>query len=538
MSHFLFDNDLNENLDSLDYEIDIDNADIMNYKGYFVENEEEEEQKFFEYGAHFPYKLLYYQLEYLKIEREEMEKEEKEEEKINENNPNNNNNESIFQKLSNSFKLNTQEKSRNRNHSEVKKNIITKDENKDKEDDKKRKKTKSSTMMKINKREFDKNEKDKLTENLGFFSSFISKLIQNTNSNNNNKENNNSNQKNNNKYEKKIKNNKSNTSKKKGTLSNNNDNNKNLIPNSIKAINYISGFKKNLNSDINNNLKLKNITSRNNNLKNPKNTKNQIETKSKNEKKENKKKLTISTNIKEPQFKIRKSIPETNKIQSLLSNITYSNKSRNKNLINNNLTNTKSNLGSDKEKNIESLTQQNISSNNNFISFNQQINSSKLKQKEKSKNTVNKLIQKNNKNNAHLQKKEKNNFHLKLNNIFQNTQKKLEEEIKKTLELKELNNKNTNQKRDSVNIVKNLNYSSRRINSQNKNQNPNSRNRLNSKKYSAKTATNDLNNRPHTISPNNNNDKLKEKLLQFTPNQIRSLSKKMFLIVLKKKILK
>ena len=114
----------------------------------------------------------------------------------------------------------------------------------------------------------------------------------------------------------------------------------------------------------------------------------------------------------------------------------------------------------------------------------------------------------------------------------------MEEEIKKTLELKELNNKNTNQKRDSVNIVKNLNYSSRRINSQNKNQNPNSRNRLNSKKYSAKTATNDLNNRPHTISPNNNNDKLKEKLLQFTPNQIRSLSKKMFLIVLKKKILK
>jgi hypothetical protein len=130
MSHFLFDNDLNENLDSLDYEIDIDNADIMNYKGYFVENEEEEEQKFFEYGAHFPYKLLYYQLEYLKIEREEMEKEEKEEEKINENNSNNNNNESIFQKLSNSFKLNTQEKSRNRNHSEVKKKNIKKNEKK------------------------------------------------------------------------------------------------------------------------------------------------------------------------------------------------------------------------------------------------------------------------------------------------------------------------------------------------------------------------------------------------------------------------
>ena len=29
--------------------------DILNYRGYFIENEEEEEKKFYEYGAHFPY---------------------------------------------------------------------------------------------------------------------------------------------------------------------------------------------------------------------------------------------------------------------------------------------------------------------------------------------------------------------------------------------------------------------------------------------------------------------------------------------------
>ena len=38
------------------------------YKGYFVENEEEE-KKFYEFGAHFPYKYLYQKLEILAKER-------------------------------------------------------------------------------------------------------------------------------------------------------------------------------------------------------------------------------------------------------------------------------------------------------------------------------------------------------------------------------------------------------------------------------------------------------------------------------------
>ena len=45
--------------DSNDDEIDVKN-DIFNYKGYFVENEEEEvEPKYYEFGAHFAYKDLY-----------------------------------------------------------------------------------------------------------------------------------------------------------------------------------------------------------------------------------------------------------------------------------------------------------------------------------------------------------------------------------------------------------------------------------------------------------------------------------------------
>ena len=53
-------------------DIDVKN-DIFNYKGYFVENgdEEEEEQKFFEFGAHFPYKYLYQRLEIIAQERKQ-----------------------------------------------------------------------------------------------------------------------------------------------------------------------------------------------------------------------------------------------------------------------------------------------------------------------------------------------------------------------------------------------------------------------------------------------------------------------------------
>ena len=48
--------------------------DIYNYKGYFVENEEDEEKKFYEFGAHFPYKYLYQRLEIIAQERAEEQK--------------------------------------------------------------------------------------------------------------------------------------------------------------------------------------------------------------------------------------------------------------------------------------------------------------------------------------------------------------------------------------------------------------------------------------------------------------------------------
>ena len=69
MDDYFFDEDdeSNENIEVKD--------DIFNYKGYFVENEEEEEKKFYEFGAHFPYMFLYQRLEIIAQEREEMQKE-------------------------------------------------------------------------------------------------------------------------------------------------------------------------------------------------------------------------------------------------------------------------------------------------------------------------------------------------------------------------------------------------------------------------------------------------------------------------------
>ena len=49
--------------------------DMYNYKGYFVENEEEDEKKFYEFGAHFPYMYLYQRLEIIAQERKEEQKE-------------------------------------------------------------------------------------------------------------------------------------------------------------------------------------------------------------------------------------------------------------------------------------------------------------------------------------------------------------------------------------------------------------------------------------------------------------------------------
>ena len=56
-----------------------DNIDVknenFNYKGYFLENEEEEGKKFYEFGAHFPYNFLYKKLEIIAKEREEKQRE-------------------------------------------------------------------------------------------------------------------------------------------------------------------------------------------------------------------------------------------------------------------------------------------------------------------------------------------------------------------------------------------------------------------------------------------------------------------------------
>ena len=69
MAEYFFDEEEESNEN-----IDVKN-DIYNYKGYFIENEEEEEKKFYEFGAHFPYLYLYKRFEIIAQEREEKKKE-------------------------------------------------------------------------------------------------------------------------------------------------------------------------------------------------------------------------------------------------------------------------------------------------------------------------------------------------------------------------------------------------------------------------------------------------------------------------------
>ena len=47
-----------------------ENNEEYNYKGYFIENNDQEEKQYYENGAHFPYKYLYQKLELLLKERE------------------------------------------------------------------------------------------------------------------------------------------------------------------------------------------------------------------------------------------------------------------------------------------------------------------------------------------------------------------------------------------------------------------------------------------------------------------------------------
>lgn len=74
MAELVLDPNFNNN-DYSEEDIDLNNKDMLNYRGYFNENDnnEEEEPKYFEHGAHFPYYFLYQKLEILKQQQEEIE---------------------------------------------------------------------------------------------------------------------------------------------------------------------------------------------------------------------------------------------------------------------------------------------------------------------------------------------------------------------------------------------------------------------------------------------------------------------------------
>jgi len=111
----------NENIDVKD--------DIYNYKGYFVENEqEEEEKKFYEFGAHFPYEQLCQRLEIISKERNEKQKEleeklkEKEKEKETKNDPSSNKDMKNNDNIKNLLSI-YQQKGKSRNRVDVEKGL-------------------------------------------------------------------------------------------------------------------------------------------------------------------------------------------------------------------------------------------------------------------------------------------------------------------------------------------------------------------------------------------------------------------------------
>ena len=59
---------LNENSDCEEIQDIIENAE--NYKGIYHNDEEEESEKYFEGGAHFPYETLYFKLEEIKKQQQ------------------------------------------------------------------------------------------------------------------------------------------------------------------------------------------------------------------------------------------------------------------------------------------------------------------------------------------------------------------------------------------------------------------------------------------------------------------------------------
>jgi hypothetical protein len=116
MANFVLDGNFHnfENVDNDDIDGDIN--DIYEYKGYFLENniDDDEEDKFYEFGAHFPYSFLYQKLEILAQNRKVEEENLKERNKnMKENNENNIQEETDFFSF---FNKNNNKKSRNRNN--------------------------------------------------------------------------------------------------------------------------------------------------------------------------------------------------------------------------------------------------------------------------------------------------------------------------------------------------------------------------------------------------------------------------------------
>ena len=191
-----------------------------------------------------------------------------------------------------------------------------------------------------------------------------------------------------------------------------------------------------------------------------------------------------------------------------ITNVNNFAKSRNKNT---NLTNTKSNIITDREKNSQNLTLQNHL-NNNLNAFNKNVNNhlqtlpvysqkKKISQNNKDKNQ-NPIIlnQKKNKTNLLNGTKSKESLDIKIN-LGEKTQNKIMNEIKKTIYMnnnnkniinKFENNKKQNQKNFSHSKLSNINPS-------------NTRNRPSTAKYSSKTTSSNFFNHQKVGSNNSNN---------------------------------
>ena len=590
MAQIVLDKNFNNNYDESENEIDINNNDILNYRGYFLENEEEEEeeQKYFEYGAHFPYKILYQKLEILKEERDEEEKN-----KIKEQNEKYK--ENTLQNIFNNFKSN-KGKSRNRNNNNEKKNgftFIPQKENqiinikeKKKDNNKNRENNASSNVIqnKDKERTFDNiSFQKKINENISLYPSklkmnthlnFSSKedeidikckknnmKINSFNHHNNNNENDNYNININN-YKTNVVNSKniksiqlsrehlnkilnSSTQQKnklQKKIKNKNDDSNNNISNNFKkpnpknkelstsynynqnklikgSLNYIVrnyNNKPNINfrpsthsnpTKITQNNEKKNINnplSRNYNIiKYSQNTKNFVNRNKNNSSKfseQNKKKLTISIEGKNNLSQDKKQKNNFKEILLSISKGNSSNHSRNKNI---NLTSTKSNIMSDREKNTQNLTNQNLL-NNNCTLFNKNNHLQKKKNKNDKNENLITMNQRNKKNNSNGNKS-KTLLDVKLN-LDEKIENKILNQINKTMNINNIGLKINKNKIDS--FISNQNKKKDKNFSQTKFINfhsSNTRNRPLTTKYNSKIVASNLFNHQKGVTSNNIN---------------------------------